>query len=310
MANCVNVNSKEFKELKRQTNITEKVLAAKIGVWQDKNGLDKFPSKEDIYLNMAIPHRVGLFKKEISNLEKNLVLDRIRIYNTKNIPIYIDFKKVGEADLFTWELRDNTFYQESSIPNSTASKETLEKINKVAEAMGIKITTLQEYAKGNPEIDTSDLNGVADLTQKVIAIAEGQEDVALTEEVIHIATAILEQTTPGVITEMISKIGRFKIYKEVFEKYKNLKAYQNADGTPNIRKIKKEAVDKLLVEVIINGAQESDMNPELREEETISLAKKWWNTILDFISGNYRKTNLDIFKSVGEYTSFWRYWVG
>jgi hypothetical protein len=243
--------------------------------------------------------------KPIYNFYKNTVTNILnKTYGENNVKqitdeygntwneIVIDHTREGKNILL--QKRD------MSIPSSVASEETIERITAIAQAMGVKMTTLQEYAKGNPAVDTTDLNGLADLYQKVIAIAEGREDVALTEEVIHMATAILEETNPGVITEMISKIDRFKIYKTVFDEYKNLKNYQNANGTPNIRKIKKEAVDKLIVEVLINGIQGTEQNTELREEETISLVKKWWRTILDFLSGNYRKTNLDIFKSVAD----------
>ena len=51
---------------------------------------------------------------------------------------------------------------------------------------------------------------------------------------------------------MISKIGRFKIYDETLKAYKGKKAFQLPDGKPDIRKVKKKAVDKLIAELIIN----------------------------------------------------------
>ena len=58
---------------------------------------------------------------------------------------------------------------------------------------------------------------------------------------------------PKLITELISKIDRFKIYKQTFEAYKDNKNYQLSNGKPDIRKIKKEAADKLITEIINNG---------------------------------------------------------
>jgi hypothetical protein len=84
MANCVNINSKEFKELKRQTNLSEKVLQAKVGVWQNKNGEENFPSKEDIYSDMSIPKRLGIFKKEVSYSQSININKNVRIYNKNN----------------------------------------------------------------------------------------------------------------------------------------------------------------------------------------------------------------------------------
>ena len=48
MAHCVNRSSKEFKALAEQTNINPIVLAAKVSLWQESNGLDNFPTKEDL----------------------------------------------------------------------------------------------------------------------------------------------------------------------------------------------------------------------------------------------------------------------
>ena len=49
--NCVNKNSPEFKELAKAVNMNETILGAKVSIWQDKNGLDKFPSVDDIVGN-------------------------------------------------------------------------------------------------------------------------------------------------------------------------------------------------------------------------------------------------------------------
>jgi len=181
---------------------------------------------------------------------------------------------------------------------SVATSDKIKLVKEAAAKMGIRIQDLADYAKGNPEVDTTSVNGVADLTRGIIAIAEGKEDVALTEEMVHIATAIMEQTNPKFVTEMISKIGNYKIYKEVFEKYKNNKNYQLADGKPDIRKIKKEAVDKLISEIIVNKGENNDQNPELREEAVELQARSWWNTILDWIRGLYKKSDISLFEEV------------
>ena len=43
---CINTNNKDYKSLKEQTNINEKLLKAKIIIWQEQNGLDKWPTLE------------------------------------------------------------------------------------------------------------------------------------------------------------------------------------------------------------------------------------------------------------------------
>ena len=187
----------------------------------------------------------------------------------------------------------NIYKQTEEMPASKASPETVAKMKQLADKMGLDMQELSNYAK-KTGLDTKGVAGLADLTRKIIAIAEGKEQVALTEEIVHIATAIIEQINPNMITEMIAKIDRFSIYKEVYEAYKDKYVLNN--GKPDIRKIKKEAVDKLITEVIINQNEGTTEFPELRSEENQSLIRKWWNAIRDFFSGMYRKSNISLFE--------------
>lgn len=182
---------------------------------------------------------------------------------------------------------------------SVASPETIKKVKEILRRMGVDIQELSAFARSYG-VDMSGFNGIADISGKLIAIAEGKEDVALTEEMVHIATAILYQTNPKLVTEMISKIDRFKIYKRVYDTYKDDPFYKLPNGKPDVRKIKKEAVDRLITEVIINNNRDIDQNPELREEINLSLIRKWWQDILDWIKGQYRTAGINIFEEAAE----------
>jgi hypothetical protein len=48
MTNCVSTSTKEFKALADQSNINPIILAAKISLWQEANGLDKYPTLQEI----------------------------------------------------------------------------------------------------------------------------------------------------------------------------------------------------------------------------------------------------------------------
>ena len=194
---------------------------------------------------------------------------------------------------------ESILLQKEGRKGSVASPELIERIKTVIEKMGVSITRLTQYAK-DTGLDTTDINGVADLTRKIIAIAEGKEDVALTEEMVHIATAIIEQKYPKLVTEMISKIDRFKIYNQTLELYRDNPNYQLPNGKPDIRKIKKEAVDQLIAEVIVNKNENTDQYPELRQEENISFAKKIWQAVLDYIKGMYRESDISLFNDVAD----------
>ena len=175
------------------------------------------------------------------------------------------------------------------------SLETITKVKEVIEKMGVQMKSLTEYAKTNPNVDVSTAEGIADLGAGIIAISEGKENInTLTEEMVHIATAIIEQKNPELVTEMISKISRFKIYKDTLDEYKDIKAYQLPNGKPDIRKIKKEAVDKLITAIITN---DSDVT---LEEADVSMFRKIWDVITDWFRGQYKKANIDVFSETAE----------
>lgn len=186
--------------------------------------------------------------------------------------------------------------QVKDLSSSRASRETLERVREAAAKMGISIQALSDYLKGNPSVEGKGINALADTIRNVVAIAQGKEDVALTEEIVHVATAMLEQTDPNLVTSMISKIHGYKIYNLVLEAYKNNKNYQLPDGRPDIRKIKKEAVDKLIAELIINKSEGSTEFPELMQREHRSIIRQMWENILEAIRNLYKKTSVDIFE--------------
>lgn len=86
MANCVNPNTKEFKALAEQSNMNPIVLAAKVSLWQESNGLDKFPTLEDLLKPKEINYNlkavnilasskgVNMFSKGLKN---NWTLEKI-----------------------------------------------------------------------------------------------------------------------------------------------------------------------------------------------------------------------------------------
>jgi hypothetical protein len=209
----------------------------------------------------------------------------------------------NEINIVPEREQQSIYFQTNNVPASRASKETIEKIKKIAENAGISFEELKDYLKGNPEVTATDINGLADIMKGIIAIAEGKEDVALTEEFVHVASAIVNQTNPKLITEMISKIDRFKIYQKVLKEYSKDPNYQTKDGKPDIRKIKKEAVDKLISELIIKQSEGSTEFPELTEEINRSMIRRFWEAILDIFRLQYKKANINIFETASELIS-------
>lgn len=247
----------------------------------------------DKYLNILDLPKFRTTVTDLSNTARTKYGVEGRLFTetnngTKAVPNKAAFKAIDSAK--------GIYYQTEGLKQSIADEPTLAKVKEVIDKMGISLVTLSEYTKTS-DIDTTDVNGLADLVKNVIAIAEGKEHEALTEEMVHITTAALEQIEPRLVTELISKIDRFKIYKLVLEKYRNDPRYQLENGKPNIRKIKKEAVDKLIAEIIINDGVDTEQFPELMEEENVGLFQRLWRAILDFLSNRYRDTNISIYSN-------------
>ena len=199
------------------------------------------------------------------------------------------------SDLYDGEAPIDIYDQEGTMPLTQASPDTISKVKQILEKMGVTIKDLATYAR-EAGLNSTGINAVADVVSKVIAIAEGKENVALTEEMVHIATAILEQKNPQLVTQMISKIDRFAIYQRTLEEYKNNPNYQLPNGKPNIRKIKKEAVDKLIAELIVYNNEGTTEFPELMDETNRSIIRNFFEKILDWFRGMYKSANIDIFQ--------------
>ncbi len=171
------------------------------------------------------------------------------------------------------------FHEQSTVYNQTlgtegseASPKTLSLVNKFLERIGVIKANLPQYDLAGKKIDA---NGQANLLNDVIKIAEGKEEVALTEEAMHFAVAIIKQTNPVLFRQMMNKIGIFNYYKEIFNEYS--KRYVNKDGTPDILKIKEEAIGKILAEYLINDTEGSTEKPEL-----LAQTLSWWQQIKNF----------------------------
>ena len=199
---------------------------------------------------------------------------------------------------YLWDQYDGNVSLQLEGTESTPTPEAkLARIKESARQMGIKFNTLEKYAQEHPDIDVSGANALADLLEGTVAIAEGKEDIALTEEVVHIATEILDQTNPRMLTGLISEIGKYQIFQDTLKRYRNNKNYQTPDGKPDIRKIKKEAVDKLITEVIAKGDQDVNAFPELAYADNISWVRRVWEDIRQFIRGLSKRSDIDMLKS-------------
>jgi hypothetical protein len=180
---------------------------------------------------------------------------------------------------------DSVLLQTDDIPASQASTQTVGLVKDLLKRIGVNIKTLQAI-----EVDgvKQDVNGVADIVQKLVQVIQGKENVALTEEAMHFVVEILEQKNPQLFNKLLGEINGYKMYSDVLATYGKYKQYQFSDGKPNIRKLKKEAIGKILAETIIKKNEGSTEKPEL-----LAKVEGWWNQIVDFIKNLFVKSGFD-----------------
>ncbi len=170
---------------------------------------------------------------------------------------------------------------EEDVPSS-ANSQTLAKLYTFLANVGISVTTVERITVNGENLQAS---GIADPINKLIQVVQGKENVALPEEAMHIAVDLIEQQNPTLFNQMLNKVGSYNLYNEVLTQYRNNPFYQK-DGKPDIRKIKKEAIGKVLAETFIKQSEGTIENPQ-----RLTQSLTWWQQILDFLRSIFNFPN-------------------
>lgn len=195
----------------------------------------------------------------------------------------VEFIPVSSPDLLSENIEinaTNNIVNSQNIGNqSKASEKTVTKIRELLNTLGIPVETSERI------LAEFGANGFADATKGIIEIANGKEDVALTEEAMHMLSMMVPSE---VLDTLIDEITKYNIYKDTFRQYSKYSEYQNEDGSPNVEKIKLEAVGKLLAEYYIMSAE--DLSPE-----EVNIAKTLWARIVEWVTSKFA-ANVDVFQ--------------
>lgn len=148
MANCVNINTKEFKTLKQETGLSTRVLQSKVSLWQDTNGLENYPSKEQIFSFTPLSKRLGIYNKTVTLLQSNMIKKRVEQYNKQNgTSLYVMFENVGQ-DTFNWTVLNNN-------DNVTRVKPEVKEVKEKKRATATVDNTLKERLFNGQEESSS-----------------------------------------------------------------------------------------------------------------------------------------------------------
>ena len=185
------------------------------------------------------------------------------------------------------ELRteEDVMLQKEGTEGSVASPATIKLLKDFLNRIGVDIKTVKEISKNGIK---QDANGAAILTQQLVQIVEGKEDVALGEESMHWAVEIIKQKDPKLFAKMLREINDYAIYKQVLADYSSDPAYQTKDGKPDILKLKTEAIGKVLSETVIKQNEGITQKPELLEK-----ALTWWESIIAALRDLFSTSGFD-----------------
>ena len=236
----------------------------------------------DKFLNIV---DLGLFRKlntKWSNDAKERFGVQQRLFSevnnsTKAVPNKEAFKAIDNGK--------GVFYQEGEeLTSSKANPQTIKMVKDFLNRIGVSIENVDKIVVNGVKLDA---NGAALVTQQLVKIVNGKQDVALTEEAMHFVVEILQQTNAPLFKKLLSEINGYAILDQVYNTYGSKPAYQ-IDGKPDILKLKKEAIAKVLTETIIKRNEGSTEKPEL-----IAKAETWWDQIINALKSIFFTSGFD-----------------
>jgi hypothetical protein len=180
--------------------------------------------------------------------------------------------------------QQSVMLQEKGTESSKASAQTIKMVKDFLNRIGVSIENVDQIVVNGIK---EDANGAALITQQLVKVVNGKQDVALTEEAMHFAVEILQQTNAPLFKKLLSEINGYAILNQVYNTYGSKPGYQ-IDGKPDIIKLKKEAIAKVLTETIIKRNEGSTEKPEL-----IAKAETWWQQIINALKSIFFKSGFD-----------------
>jgi hypothetical protein len=176
-----------------------------------------------------------------------------------------------------------------AVYQSTASAEAMAKVKQLLEKLGVQV--IPDFTLEGSSIAglARTLLDIRDMVYGEVRYAPSKENRVLVEEAFHIIEAMLPS---DVRLQLMEQVTNYKIYDETLEAYSPLPQYQLEDGSPNIVKIKREAVGKLLAEYYIGLHDKKNVN----NERLGNIFERIWAWIKSIVSKDiFKQTVNDIF---------------
>jgi cytidylate kinase len=228
---------------------------------------------------------INKINKEFNAPEgKSLVRSKLTVAGN-NSKVEVDVNPLAQQEWEKIAVQGTLFQKPTDTVSSKASPKTIAMVKDFLTRIGVDVKQMDKVVVNGVKVDA---NGAALITQKLVQVVEGKEEVALTEEAMHFAVEIIQQLDPKLFNKLLKEINSYNILNDVFREYGSDPNYQTADGKPDILKLKKEAIAKVLTETVINKNEGLTEKPEL-----IAKAESWWQTIVNALKSLFQKSGFD-----------------
>jgi hypothetical protein len=228
---------------------------------------------------------INKINKEFNAPEgKSLVRSKLTVAGN-NSKVEVDVNPLAQQEWEKIATQGTLFQKPTDTVSSKASPKTIAMVKDFLTRIGVDVKQMDKVVVNGVKVDA---NGAALITQKLVQVVEGKEEVALTEEAMHFAVEIIQQLDPKLFNKLLKEINSYNILNDVFREYGSDPNYQTADGKPDILKLKKEAIAKVLTETVINKNEGLTEKPEL-----IAKAESWWQTIVNALKSLFQKSGFD-----------------
>ena len=252
-----------------------KLYNAKYGV---SNGIDfKQRGQADIYdierINISLKptDRLAQIDREISHLDPDLAADNDKLAALKEEQNRL---KGGQLELFQKE-------------TTSEPLESLElRLNGYLASIGVDVKRMNEIR--DKEGNIVDAIAKADFLRRTVEVIwdrRGKDTLA--EEAAHFFPAILGEDHP-LYKDMYDRIERTTEWNEVLSQYGN--TYVNADGTPDMERLKAEAIGKVITNELLALHEGKKEMPVGRADQ---YKKSWFKKVWDYIVNLFNKTDVN-----------------
>jgi hypothetical protein len=233
------------------------------------------------------------YEKSIGSFYEALsVIPDIKVEYVKHEGLGAHVLKVDISKFKSGIERFSRISADRPVPKPTtptpASKDTIRQIREFLTRINMNIEEVGEIRLDGVRMG---INGMVDPMAKLVQYVKGKEDIALPEEAMHVAVELIRQSNPTLFRELMGAVNRYDLLTTMIQQYKDIPYYQTSDGKPDIVKIKKEAIGKILAQTVINKNEDTQENPELMAR-TASL----WKKIIDFLKWIFGRAKMDPFE--------------